>query len=314
MKEPIHFETKLLSSLTKVFADETPTEQAFNRASALFGETYSFQVAYTSDTLLKNINVNIESSLADRILIRSVGLVPSEMPCFQNPDDNVLRTTPGLYPDPLYELNQQSISAVPQQWRSIWVSALLDESVSAGLHSIQISFLSDEGETLAVSDVFQLTVIPAALPPQKLIHTEWFHVDCIATQYGVEVFSEAHWTLLERYVDSMVKHGMNMILTPLFTPPLDTLIGGERPTVQLVQVDVQGDRYTFGFDQLTRWVTMCRKLDVKYFEFSHLFTQWGAKYAPKIIGTVNGEEKKLFGWETNASLRSLSQLLGSIPA
>lgn len=309
MNNPIQFETKLLSSLTKVFADETPTEQAFNSASALFGETYSFQVAYTSDTLLKNINVNLNSSLADRILIRTVGLVPSEMPCFKNPDDNVLRTTPGLYPDPLYELNQQSISAVPQQWRSIWVSVELDQSVSAGLHSIQISFLSDEWETLAVSDVFQLTVIPAALPPQKLIHTEWFHVDCIATQYGVEVFSEAHWTLLERYVDSMVKHGMNMILTPLFTPPLDTLIGGERPTVQLVQVDIEGDTYKFGFDQLTRWVTMCKKLDVKYFEFSHLFTQWGAKFAPKIIGTVHGEEKKLFGWETDASSEAYHSFL-----
>lgn len=309
MNNPIQFETKLLSSLTKVFADETPAEKAFNSASALFGETYSFQVAYTSDTLLKNINVNLDSSLADRILIRTVGLVPSEMPCFKNPDDNVLRTTPGLYPDPLYELNQQSINAVPQQWRSIWVSVELDQSVSAGLHSIQISFLSDEGEILAVSDVFQLTVIPAALPPQKLIHTEWFHVDCIATQYGVEVFSEAHWTLLERYVDSMVKHGMNMILTPLFTPPLDTRIGGERPTVQLVQVNAQGDTYHFDFDQLTRWVTMCKKLDVKYFEFSHLFTQWGAKCAPKIVGTVHGEEKKLFGWETDASSEAYRNFL-----
>ncbi|WP_169083960.1 DUF4091 domain-containing protein [Paenibacillus sp. PL91] len=309
MNNPIQLETKLLSSLTKVFADETPTEQAFTSASALFGETYSFQVAYTSDTLLKNINANIDSSLADRILIRSVGLVPSEMPCFKDPDDNVLRTTPGLYPDPLYELNQQSISALPQQWRSIWVSVELDESVSEGPHSIQISFQSAEGETLAVSDIFQLTVIPATLPPQQLIHTEWLHVDCIATQYGVEVFSEAHWTLLERYVDSMVKHGMNMILTPLFTPPLDTLIGGERPTVQLVQVDVQGDSYKFGFDQLTRWVTMCRKLDVKYFEFSHLFTQWGAKCAPKIIGTVHGEEKKLFGWETDASSEAYRSFL-----
>jgi len=34
---------------------------------------------------------------------------------------------------------------------------------------------------------------------------------------------------------------------------------------------------------------------------SHLFTQWGAKHAPKIMATVNGEYKRIFGWETKAS-------------
>jgi hypothetical protein len=316
MSEPLPFQTMLLSSLTKVFADEKPKEQPFTRASALLGETYSFQIAYTSDTLLKNLVLKVESPIAERVGIRSVGLVPSEMPCYNDPDADVLRTAPGLYPDPLYELDQQSAASIPGQWRSVWVSITLDESVPAGLYPVQISFQSADGQLLAVSDVFELHVIPVTLPPQQLIHTEWFHVDCIATQYGVEVFSEAHWTLLERYADSMFKHGMNMILTPLFTPPLDTVIGGERPTVQLVQVAATGDTYTFGYDQLTRWVTMCKKLGFKYFEFSHLFTQWGAKCAPKIMATIDGEERQLFGWETDASseayLGFLDQFLPSL--
>lgn len=306
---PLPFQTMLLSSLTKVFADEMPREEPFTRASALLGESYSFQVAYTSNILLKNIAIEVNSSLADRIEVRSVGLVPSEMPCFKDPDDDVLRTAPGLYPDPLYGLDQQAVTSIPGQWRSVWVSITLDEFVPAGLHAIQITFQSSEGQILAVSDTFDLNVIAATLPPQRLIHTEWFYADCIATQHGVEVFSEAHWTLLERYADMMVKHGMNMILTPLFTPPLDTVVGGERPTVQLVRVAAEGDTYTFGFDQLTRWVTMCRKLGFKYFEFSHLFTQWGAKCAPKIVGTIDGEERQLFGWETDATSEAYRSFL-----
>ncbi|RUT46668.1 DUF4091 domain-containing protein [Paenibacillus anaericanus] len=298
---PQSFQTMLLSSLTKVFADERPNNESYSRATALFGETFSFQVAYTSDTLLKNIDINIKSALSDQILIRSVGLVPSEMPCFNNHDTDVLRTTPGLYPDPLYKLDQQSVSSIPGQWRSIWVTIEVDESVTAGMHPIQIIFRSSEGQVLGESEIFELHVIPAALPPQQLIHTEWFHVDCLATQYHVEVFSEAHWALIECYADTMVKHGMNMILTPLFTPPLDTLVGGERPTVQLVSVTAVGDTYEFGFDRLTRWVAMCHRLGFKYFEFSHLFTQWGAKCAPKIMATIHGEEQKIFGWETDAS-------------
>ncbi|OPA80501.1 hypothetical protein BVG16_07175 [Paenibacillus selenitireducens] len=307
------FQTMLLSSLTKVFADEVPNTTSYSRASALFGETFSFQVAYTSDTLLKNIVLDIDSTLADRTWIRSVGLVPSEMPCFSNHDTDVLRTAPGLYPDPLYELDQQSINAIPGQWRSVWVTVTLDASVPAGDHTFQFTFRSSEGQVFGVSELFHLQVIPVSLPPQRLIHTEWFHVDCLATYYGVEVFSEEHWTLLERYVDTMVKHGMNMVLTPLFTPPLDTDIGGERPTVQLVDVVVEGDLYQFGFDKLTRWVSMCQRVGMKYFEFSHLFTQWGAKHAPKIIVTVDGVERQQFGWETDASSEAyrgfLDQLL-----
>ena len=35
---------------------------------------------------------------------------------------------------------------------------------------------------------------------------------------------------------------------------------------------------------------------IKYFEFSHLFTQWGGKFCPKIIAKENGRSKKIFGW------------------
>ena len=33
---------------------------------------------------------------------------------------------------------------------------------------------------------------------------------------------------------------------------------------------------------------------------SHLFSQWGAKYAPKIVAMVDGKEEKIFGWHTPA--------------
>ena len=34
---------------------------------------------------------------------------------------------------------------------------------------------------------------------------------------------------------------------------------------------------------------------------SHLFTQWGAAHAPKIMATVDGEYRRIFGWETEAT-------------
>jgi hypothetical protein len=91
-----------------------------------------------------------------------------------------------------------------------------------------------------------------------------------------------------------------MLLTPVFTPPLDTAIGGERLTTQLVGIKKSGNRYTFNWKLLDRWIEMCNRVGIEYFEISHLFTQWGATHAPKIMATEDGEYKQIFGWNTDA--------------
>lgn len=294
-------ETRCLSSLSKVFADEELKDQPLRKGSALINETYSFQVAYRfNGSVTKNIKVSAESDLQAYISIRRVGLVPSEFPIYHDHDSKILRATPGLYPDPLYPLDDNRLAPPSYQWRSIWITVKPDDNVKPGLHIIKVVFTSQNGERLA-EESFELHVIPAQLPKQQLIHTRWFHADCLATQYNVEVFGEEHWHRIEQFVQTAVDHGVNMILTPLFTPPLDTEIGGERPTVQLVDVEKSGDRYSFHFDKLTRWIDLCTQAGVQYFEFSHFFTQWGAYHAPKVMATENKEIKQIFGWETEAA-------------
>lgn len=313
------FETRIVSSLAKVFPDEELIELEAKQGSALLNETFSFQVAYRTDGLLKGIHVRVESALSKWISVRRVGVAPSELPVFPDHDEHVLRSTPGLYPDPLYPVAEdETLAALPGQWRAIWITVDPSGEVGPDKYPIVVHLETATGETLG-SEKFELELIPAALPEQKLLHTEWFHVDCLATQYNVEVFSEEHWQLIDRYVETAVKHGVNMLLTPLFTPPLDTQVGGERPTVQLLDVEVmEGEQYRFGFDRLKRWIDLCQKNGIKYFEFSHLFTQWGAKHAPKIMATENGEYKRIFGWETDAAGKEyhsfLRQLLPTLSA
>jgi hypothetical protein len=300
MAQGVNFETRCIHSLAKVFADEELKEDPYFQGSALIGEYFSFQVAYRSSELMKNIRVSVDSGLADVISVRSVGLVPSEMPNYHDHDDFLLRTTPGLYPDPLYPLEGETIRALPKQWRSLWITVHLSTKVTPGMHAISIRFVDESGEQMG-SESFQLEVIAAALPEQELIHTEWFYLDCLASWYNVEVFSESHWKIIESYLANYVEYGMNMILTPLFTPPLETEAGRERPTVQLIGVKQDGNRYAFDFSRLERWILLCQRMGIKHFEFSHFFTQWGAKHAPKIMAAVNGKEKRIFGWDTDAA-------------
>ncbi|WP_282941397.1 DUF4091 domain-containing protein [Paenibacillus sp. RC67] len=297
----ILLKTQVLSSLSKVFADEALSEPLLKKASAFKNETYSFQVAIQSPMLIKSVQVKVRGELEEMTMARTVGLVPSELPWMHDADLHVLRTTPGLYPDPLYSVDdQEGLTLFPEQWRSVWITVSLDGTVKPGVYEIEVGFENAQGEELG-SQKLELEVIDADLPEQKLIHTEWFHVDCLAVHYGVEVFSERHWELIDKYIHTAVQHGINMILTPIFTPPLDTAIGAERPTVQLVDVKKSGDTYEFAFDKLKRWVDLCTERGIRFFEFSHLFTQWGAKHAPKIVAVENGEHKKIFGWETDAN-------------
>lgn len=123
------------------------------------------------------------------------------------------------------------------------------------------------------------------------------------------VFSEYFWQLAESFMKTAVHTGVNMLLTPVFTPPLDTRIGGERLTVQLVDVKLESGKYSFGFDKFIRWVKLAQKCGIKYFEISHLFSQWGAKYTPKIIADFDGVTEKIFGWETLADSKEYAEFL-----
>ena len=289
-----------LSSLVKIFPDSLVTDNGYSSATIMKNETFSYQIAYTSEPEEEwrhslGFSVAVESPIADRVTLREIVCVPSEFPVRDVPgDDDYVRRTPGLYPDLLLPLDCMRIEAVRGIYHSILVT--VKPNGVSGVYPIKIVFTSDNGDV--IEKLFTLEIVDAFLPEQELIFTNWFHCDCIASVYGVKVFSMKHWSLIEKFMRTAAENGMNMILTPLFTPPLDTAIGSERPTVQLVGVTKRGEEYSFDFSLLDKWIALAESCGIKYFEMSHLFTQWGAKAAPKIVATVGGRKKRIFGWDT----------------
>ncbi|MGF0018405.1 DUF4091 domain-containing protein [Sporofaciens sp. SGI.106] len=299
-KKEIKYEMKLLSSLAKVFQDETPVYRPECLGlSALWGETVSFQAAYTGDFFMRErLDVKVVSPIADHVRVRSVEQVPVGRATNGIVDDNYLRTTSGLYPDLLKDIPDGKVIVCSNQWRSLWVDVEVSEDIPAGRYEIEIQLVKEE--KVVCSSVMKLMVVGTVLPQLDIMHTEWMHADCLADYYHVEVFSEEHWQILENYFHEYVSRDCNMMLVPLFTSPLDTAVGLERTTTQLVEVEVKDGEYFFGFDKVKRWIDLCKSCGIRYFEMSHLFSQWGAKYAPKVVAMVNGKEEKIFGWHTPA--------------
>ncbi|MCL2421297.1 MAG: DUF4091 domain-containing protein [Defluviitaleaceae bacterium] len=301
MQTDTHLELRLLSSLAKVFPHHAPPAQHEKHwLTALGGEIVSFQLAYMLQKGRHRswAELMIDAPSEVSVNVRRVRYIAGYMPPNFKTDDGYISSDDGLFPDLLEPLDLNRLPLIPGVWQSCWIDISVAPDTTAGHYPIRISIQTPDGEIFAETS---LEVIPADLPPLDIPHTKWFHTDCLATYYGVDAFSEKHWEIIENFAAYAVQHGINTLLTPIHTPPLDTEVGGERLTIQLIDITATDDGYVFGFDKLERWVDMCRRIGVAYYEMAHLFTQWGAKHAPKIIGVKNGKYTRLFGWETDAS-------------
>lgn len=300
VQKEIKYQMKVLSSLVKVFPDEEPVYRPeCLKLSGLWGETISYQVAYTGDFFMRErVDLKVISPIAEHVRVRTVEHVPVGRATNGIVDDNYLRTTSGLYPDLLRDVKDGKVYIRSRQWSSLWVDVKLTDEIPAGEYDIEIQLIKEDH--VICSAAKKIKVIGATLPKQKIMHTEWLHADCLADYYHVDVFSEEHWEILENYFREYVDRGCNMMIVPLFTSPLDTAVGLERTTTQLIEVEVKDGEYIFTFDKMKRWIDLCKACGIEYFEMSHLFSQWGAKYAPKVVATVNGKEEKIFGWHTPA--------------
>ncbi|MBQ9761215.1 MAG: DUF4091 domain-containing protein [Clostridia bacterium] len=311
-------DAKIVSSLEKIFLDDKLERfEQTERLTALRGERVSVQLVHvfvpdaeTVSAATKTAALTLGGSLAPYADARQVMQVAATKVTNEKKplDDNYLRTTPGLYPDllaPLY-YNGRVVGdeGCPQ---ATWIEIDLPETIEAGEYTLTCRL--DSERFGAWEGTFTLDVIDAVLPKEDIYLTQWFHADCLANYYQVEPWSERHWEIVEDFARVARRGGINLLLTPVFTPPLDTAVGGERLTTQLVGVTRTNGVYAFDFSLLDRWIEMCDRVGIEYLEISHFFTQWGAQHAPKVMATVDGEYKKLFGWETEATGAEYTEFL-----
>ena len=307
---------KLISSMEKCFLDSKLSDFTEVKKLRMYrNERAAIQLIAEISGDLSKIpqtsfhKIELCGELADFAQIRTVEFVPNytSAECLVTPESLMSRdggfvndAKPGLYPDVLLPLTQRGkIPIIPSQMHPVYIDFDGFDSVAPGKYTMTVKVYNERDEFEAEAS-FEAEIINASLPEQETRYTNWFYADCLANYYEVEAFSDRHFEICENFIRTAVKNGINMILMPVFTVPLDTGVGHERTTTQLVKVEKNNGVYSFDFSLCERWLSMCDRCGAKYIEVSHLFTQWGSYHAPKVMATVDGEYKKIFGWETEA--------------
>ncbi len=312
----------LCDSLEKVRHDVTPSPLDGRVPLVAYrGQTVSVQLAVWAPALpglgvLSTVDVRVDVPAGVRVSASRVELVPVQFAAPGDADDGYLDHAPGLYPDLLRPIGEPSRQAaeVPfdvqaGQWRALWIDLGVPEEAAALDGAVDIRVLA--GGSLVGTHGVALRVAAVALPPLSIANTHWFHCDGLAQYYGDEVFGEDHWRAIDAFLGAAAEIRANTILTPAWTPPIDTAEGTYRLPTQLVDITLADGVYTFDFTRLRRWLEICRRHGFTTIELPHLFTQWGAYATPAIyVNTPEGPRRR-FGWDVGATDPAYRQFLAA---
>ena len=316
------------NSLVKVFPQTEVSENEENKFTALKNEPFSFQLLYKwSDPQSSSVPFyfNLEADIPiNAYTSEYVQVLGDKANCDEKYDSYLFADmlVPKKYNCPVVDRGStfghlffeegetNYLRASARATKSIWLAVNEDgEDIPAGEYNLKFSFYKRANNEFICEKNVSIQIIDAKLPEQELIYTNWFHCDSLSDFYNVEMFSDRFFEIFEDFVRAAAKNGMNMLLVPAFTPPLDTYMGCERKTAQLVGIHLEKGKYTFDFSLLKKYIDIAKKCGIKYFEHNHLFSQWGAEACPKIMAEENNEMKRIFGWDTPSTGAEYAEFL-----
>ena len=216
---------------------------------------------------------------------------------------------PGYVPDPLFP--DDTALAAPGEVTAFWITVCVSRDVKPGVKNVRVALTADGKKLPAMTATIIVSNVTLARRRDFRV-THWFYADALCDWYGVEPFERAFWPICRKYMANYADHGADTIYVPVFTPPLD---GVKRPT-QLLRVRRRDDgRYTFDWRLVRRWIAEAKKCGLRHFEWTHLFTQWGAKHAIRIYEKRDRKNRLLWKPTTGATSKTYHTFLAQfLPA
>jgi hypothetical protein len=294
-----------LSSSLRRFYPASPAEDSQTLTlEAARGERVSFQAVCRIGAREQRMTASTSAPAELKVLIRRVGYIPLPHHSTETPLEELdgVGHIPGYVPDPL--LPDLEFLAGPYETHAFWITVTVPLEAKPGRYPVAVTVVAGEEHVTVTATV---NVRRAVLPARRDFPvTHWFYADALCDWYKVQPFDQAFWHVLDPYLANVVAHGQDTLYVPMFTPPLD---GVKRPT-QLLDVRHTNGRYQFDWSLVQRWISAAQSHGISRFEWTHLFTQWGARHAIRIYEGRAETGALLWPPETGATSEQYREFLG----
>jgi len=263
------------------------------------GDRLSFQVCLRNSSLEQEANAEVVARAPEdlHVQVRRVGYVSQRHLNTGTPEDELegLEHIPGCVPDPLYP--ETSVTLGPGESHSFWITVTVPPDIKPGPREIGLGIkVGEKGKRhLSVT----VDVQPFTIQRRRdFLVGHWFYADALCDWYKVEPCEKRFWGVVKPYMADYIGHENNLMFVPHLTPP----INGEHRPQQLVKVSTPAPgTYRFDFTDVRRWIRTAQSCGAQYFFWSHLFTQWGAKYAASVYRGNQDPHSLLWPKKTKAT-------------
>jgi len=277
----------LQSSLQRVFPRSAAQSAIPLELLAARNSRISFQACLHNNTSgFKKVECSIEGADKLNPTIRLVGLVPMYSFTPGTPEEELdgIGHYPGLAPDPL--LTDTHVISVPFASRSFWITLNIPAEMQPGNYKLKI-ILTWDNKKEKTELPLSVRIAPLVVQPRKNFHViHWWRGEATWNYYKTEMFDDRWWQLTKAQIGDMLDHGSDVINVPvlfLLKPVF------KRPCQLLIVDEPSPGKYKFDWSRVEQFMTMCKELGVKKFEWTHLWVYWGVKNPTRIYKKVNNE-------------------------
>jgi hypothetical protein len=274
-----------VDSLVKIFPTDAVGSHRLTRPVLLVarGQHVSLQLAVRSTHALANVTAGVgplkcsTGAVLAGAGVRPVGYVVVGSHSRHTPEDELVGTAPGWFPDPLFDF---PVSVEPGRTQPLWISVAVPADTAPGIYRGMV-VVQAAGQPVGRREI-AVRVVAAKVPSQHTLKvTNWFGFDDARSRqfYRVAEFSSGWWTLVANVAAFMAEHRQNVIITPL---------------MDLVEPRATGRGLDYDFANFDRWVeTFQQAHAIDYIEGSHLLDRAGSYSAGLVVPTFQIENGKV---------------------
>lgn len=278
------------SSLVRIFPKSDPGTSTSRTLVAARNKKLSFQVGIRNGTQRVTTVECLTTAPEDiGVMVRRVGYVPMRhlTPGTRPEELDGLDYLPGLVPDPLFPETKSNLG--PLEAQSFWITVDVPTTATPGSYEIPLSVVFTAEKTavplsVAVS-VHEFTIKDR----QDFPVTHWWRPSSIWGHYKLVPWSDEWFAMTEKYVRNMVEHGSNVLLVNTLEFRRELF---KQPN-QMLKITKEGDKYSFDYSVVKRFVDMAKQCGVEYFEWPHLWLYWGVNN-PMPVYKDPGKSSELF--------------------